>query len=469
MCFYSSQQLLVVLHTAQYTRSVAATTMPSPAAKLKAARRLPKRLRLSGEEPQGDIARMREEATGRYVRGESSSSTLHSCLQRPRADRTDGNPNWWAESTWTWNAGWDPTWHGAIDWQHSAQAAESAAYEQDTEASSWYWTSPRTLEAARTNSPDRPLPPKPPTPRRQRPAQVWRAKAGELDKEAEGKSLQASSPTLGVDMLRPQSSSNRKRGHQTESPIPEDRGGAATASAAGEVLVHSAAHGEKDPTAVHEVATPDQVGKRSSAPDSDSEELVPVEPDQEMEASQVGKRCSVPSSDSEELVPTASSRDVVKRPGEEKASNSPRRSRTPACAAGHPRPWTHQDTDLSKALSRVLRHRSNLHRDEAGYAKLADVLVHPLIRRHRPTMEWIVYIVKANDKQRYALDEAGTRIRAVQGHSIPVDSSKLLRQLETGDIGDMVPTCALHSTYFSLTWRHPRHLLPQTHSPCHEP
>ena len=78
MCLHSSQQLLVVLHTAQCIRSVAAVTMPSPAAKLKAARRLPKRLRLSGEEPQGDIARMRAEATARYERGESSSSTLHS-------------------------------------------------------------------------------------------------------------------------------------------------------------------------------------------------------------------------------------------------------------------------------------------------------------------------------------------------------------------------------------------------------
>ena len=53
MCLHSSQQLLVVLHTAQCIRSVAAVTMPSPAAKLKAARRLPKRLRLSGEEPGG--------------------------------------------------------------------------------------------------------------------------------------------------------------------------------------------------------------------------------------------------------------------------------------------------------------------------------------------------------------------------------------------------------------------------------
>ena len=131
MCLYSSQQLLVVLHTAQCIRSVAAVTMPSPAAKLKAARRLPKRLRISGEAPQGDIARMREEATARYERGESSGSTLHSCLQRPRAQEA---------------------------------------------------------------SPSRPPPPKPPSPRRQRPAQVWKAKAEEVDKATEGTLLRATSP-----------------------------------------------------------------------------------------------------------------------------------------------------------------------------------------------------------------------------------------------------------------------------------
>ena len=174
-----------------------------------------------------------------------------------------------------------------------------------------------------------------------------------------------------------------------------------------------------------------------------------VESDQETGADQVGKRCSAPESDSEELVPAASSRDGGKRQGEGHASDLPKRPQTQACAAGQSRPWTRQDTALSKAISRALRHRSNLRLDEAGYANLADVLVHPILRRHRPTRDWVEYIVKANAKQRFALDKAGTRIRAVQGHSIPVDSSKLLRQLESGDIGDMVPTCVLHSTFFS--------------------
>ena len=76
----ASQTLLVVLHTARGNKVVARAEMPSPSAKLKAARRLPKRLRTSGETPDGDIARMRDEAAARHERGESLSRTLHSCL-----------------------------------------------------------------------------------------------------------------------------------------------------------------------------------------------------------------------------------------------------------------------------------------------------------------------------------------------------------------------------------------------------
>ena len=111
--------------------------------------------------------------------------------------------------------------------------------------------------------------------------------------------------------------------------------------------------------------------------------------------------------------------------------------------------WTREDTQLSKAMSQLLRHKPNLTLDQAGYAKLSDMLVHPRLRNLNPTLEWMMHIVRLNAKQRFALNEAGTHIRAKQGHSIKVDPSKLLRKLGTGDIGDMIPTCALHSTYFS--------------------
>ena len=101
--------------------------------------------------------------------------------------------------------------------------------------------------------------------------------------------------------------------------------------------------------------------------------------------------------------------------------------------------WTREDTDLSKAMSRLLRHESTLQLDQAGYAKLSDMLKHPRLRHLHPTMEWMMHIVQRNAKQRFALNEAGTRISAKQGHSIQVDPSQLLRKLGTGDIGDMVP------------------------------
>ena len=132
-------------------------------------------------------------------------------------------------------------------------------------------------------------------------------------------------------------------------------------------------------------------------------------------------------------------------------------SQAPASASGGPsredRPggdkWIREDTELSKAMSRLLRHESKLQLDQAGYAKLSDMLKHPRLRRLHPTTEWMMHIVRHNAKQRFALNEAGTHIRAKQGHSIQVDPSQLLRKLGTGDIGDMVPTCALHPTYFS--------------------
>ena len=112
------------------------------------------------------------------------------------------------------------------------------------------------------------------------------------------------------------------------------------------------------------------------------------------------------------------------------------------------RPWTRADTALSKALSQVLRHRSALRLDGAGFAGIQEVLDNPRIRSHQPTAAWLNYIVKANDKRRFALDETGTRVRAVQGHSVPIDSSQLLRQLALGDFGSLVPAHALHSTYY---------------------
>lgn len=78
----------------------------------------------------------------------------------------------------------------------------------------------------------------------------------------------------------------------------------------------------------------------------------------------------------------------------------------------------------SRFLSRVLRHAPGavgLVLDDAGWvgidALLAAACTHG-VEIDRATLD---EIVATNDKRRYALDATGTRIRAVQGHSIDVE------------------------------------------------
>ncbi|OMQ15624.1 RNA--NAD 2'-phosphotransferase [Modestobacter sp. VKM Ac-2676] len=73
---------------------------------------------------------------------------------------------------------------------------------------------------------------------------------------------------------------------------------------------------------------------------------------------------------------------------------------------------------VSKRLSYVLRHRPDavgLTLDDAGWADVGELLV-----ALRLTREQLDDVVAGNDKQRFALDATGTRIRASQGHSVPV-------------------------------------------------
>lgn len=78
----------------------------------------------------------------------------------------------------------------------------------------------------------------------------------------------------------------------------------------------------------------------------------------------------------------------------------------------------------SKFLSRVLRHAPEsvgLRLDEAGWTEV-DALLEAARRAgvplDRPTLE---RVVAENDKRRFALSADGTRIRASQGHSVPVE------------------------------------------------
>lgn len=78
----------------------------------------------------------------------------------------------------------------------------------------------------------------------------------------------------------------------------------------------------------------------------------------------------------------------------------------------------------SKFLSLVLRHdpaRVGLALDGGGWVAVDDLLsamTEAGLALDRATLE---RVVAENEKQRFAFDAGGTRIRANQGHSIPVD------------------------------------------------
>lgn len=78
-------------------------------------------------------------------------------------------------------------------------------------------------------------------------------------------------------------------------------------------------------------------------------------------------------------------------------------------------------TRKSKFLSLVLRHDPGsigLHLDAEGWAGIDDLVSRaPMPLTHADVEQ----IVATSDKQRFALSADGTRIRANQGHSIPVD------------------------------------------------
>lgn len=83
--------------------------------------------------------------------------------------------------------------------------------------------------------------------------------------------------------------------------------------------------------------------------------------------------------------------------------------------------------DLVKAsrfLSLVLRHKPHaigLELAPAGWADIDTLIARAAAHGVDLTHDALVLIVAGNDKQRFALDDTGRRIRASQGHSIDVD------------------------------------------------
>jgi putative RNA 2'-phosphotransferase len=78
----------------------------------------------------------------------------------------------------------------------------------------------------------------------------------------------------------------------------------------------------------------------------------------------------------------------------------------------------------SRRLSYVLRHRPDslgLVLDPAGCLDVEDLLA-ALAASGRPvSREQLEHVVATNDKQRFAFDASRTRLRASQGHSVPVE------------------------------------------------
>ena len=82
------------------------------------------------------------------------------------------------------------------------------------------------------------------------------------------------------------------------------------------------------------------------------------------------------------------------------------------------------DRAVSKFMSYVLRHRpaaAGLTLDVNGWCELGALLGAVQERYAGITIEDIRRIVAENDKQRFALDEVGQRIRANQGHSVEIE------------------------------------------------
>lgn len=82
------------------------------------------------------------------------------------------------------------------------------------------------------------------------------------------------------------------------------------------------------------------------------------------------------------------------------------------------------DTKVSKFLSLVLRHKPEiigLQLDEYGWAAIAELVEKSRLAGVMLNEAHVRKVVAASEKQRFAISVDGTRIRANQGHSIPVD------------------------------------------------
>lgn len=78
----------------------------------------------------------------------------------------------------------------------------------------------------------------------------------------------------------------------------------------------------------------------------------------------------------------------------------------------------------SKFISLVLRHRPeliDLEMDQQGWVSVEELIQKSKTKGNSFDLATLWFIVKNNNKKRFAFNEDGTKIRANQGHSIDID------------------------------------------------
>lgn len=85
---------------------------------------------------------------------------------------------------------------------------------------------------------------------------------------------------------------------------------------------------------------------------------------------------------------------------------------------------SHRSVTISKFMSKYLRHEPEvlgLTLEPGGWVLIDDLLTGAAEQGFLFTKEELVQVVQQSDKQRFAVDDQLTRIRANQGHSTEVD------------------------------------------------
>ncbi|TGE28596.1 RNA 2'-phosphotransferase [Hymenobacter metallicola] len=128
-----------------------------------------------------------------------------------------------------------------------------------------------------------------------------------------------------------------------------------------------------------------------------------------------------------------------------------------------------QLTRLSKFLSLHLRHQPQdlgLTLAEGGWVQVEELLAGAARRGVSISRAELEQVVTGNDKQRFAFDETGTRIRAQQGHSVEVDlqlpPASPPAVLFHGTVAAALP--GIHQQGLQKMQRHHVHLSAQEHT-----